>query len=138
MTRWTLCCFTQSCFFKYGLRTAERGAVLAGMQLRCHPLCSEKSPDTSCVQQVINVRSIEGLHVKYFEMTHYSCVTELWTYLLLTVIHNTQSRIKHATCFGLLSNFQALIKNIKKKLNTAIGARTPPLVSTHSHFYHIY
>ena len=57
-----------------------------------------------------------GSALKYFEMTHYSCVTELWTYLLLTATHNIQSRIKQATCFGLLSHHQALIKNIKKTI----------------------
>ena len=41
------------------------------------------------------------------------------------IIH--YSRIKHAMCFGLLSHYQALIKNTKKPLNTAAGARSPTL-----------
>jgi hypothetical protein len=45
-------------------------------------------------------------------------------FVLKTVVNNIQSRIRYATCFGLSSHDQALIKNIKKTLNTAIGARS--------------
>jgi len=68
-------------FFKVWTEHRRTGRGIAAMLQRRHPLCGEKSPDTSCIQQVINVHYTEGLRFKYFEMTHYSCITELWTFL---------------------------------------------------------
>jgi len=51
----------------------------------------------------------------------------------LTDVYFTQhtSKIKWATYFGLLSHDQALTKNIKKTLSTAIHARSPHLQVTY-------
>jgi hypothetical protein len=51
----------------------------------------------------------------------------LQIFLLKIVVHHIQRRIKLATCFGIKSHHQTLIKKIQKALNTALGARSPPL-----------
>ena len=66
----------------------------------------------------------------YLATTHPGCVIQLHKYLLLhAVSRNIQSKIKQATCFDL-SHHQAVIKNIQKTLDTAIGARSVPSDST--------
>jgi hypothetical protein len=63
----------------------------------------------------------------YLETTHPQRVSQLQNYLLLQAVsRNIPSRIKQATCFGLLSHHQAVIKNIGKSLDIAIGARSVP------------
>ena len=53
------------------------------------------------------------------------CVIQLQIVLCETVVINIKNRIKQATCFALLSHNQAITTNIKKTLNTAVGARSP-------------
>jgi hypothetical protein len=47
-----------------------------------------------------------------------------YNFSLKTAMHNIQSGIKQTTCFSLLSQYQALIKNTNKTLNTVIYARS--------------
>lgn len=54
------------------------------------------------------------------------CIADI-IFMLKTISHNTQSRIRYTTCFGLLSHDQSLIKDFKKTFNSAIRARSPTL-----------